>query len=101
MQEQEIVCQKCRSYNMKKQFGISSPYGLELYLFISEVILSKMIEYKPDIIICIEDFDCNQVSIDPQVRGLILNDFSAKVQNKIYVFKEVGFTEDMKQQGMI
>lgn len=69
------------------------PYGMELYLFISEIIIAKMIEFKPDVIIFMEDTIEDRIGINPQVKGLILNDFSTKVQNKIYIFKEFGLTD--------
>lgn len=51
-----------------------------------------MNDFKPDTIIYIEDFDTDTVSIDPKIRGLIVNQLSEKVQQKIYVFKEFGIT---------
>jgi hypothetical protein len=83
------------SFNLSKM-GLKTPFSFELYLLISEIAVAKMIDFKPDIIIYIEDFDCDEVSIDPKVRGLIINHLSSKVQNKIYVFKEFGITEQMK-----
>jgi hypothetical protein len=69
------------------KFGLRQPFGFELYLFISDVIINKMIDFKPDIIIYMEDYDSDCVVIDPRIRGLIINEFSSKVQNKIYIFK--------------
>lgn len=62
--------------------------------------MPKLLEYKPDIIIFIEDFDTDSPSIDAKVRGLIINEFSEKVQHKIYILKEFGITEAMKTQWL-
>lgn len=91
------------SVNLRKTLGIQSPFGFELYLLMSELIIGRMTEFKPDIIIYLEDYDSDEIAIEPRIRGLILNEFSAKVQNKIYVLKEFGITRkmiDMKTQEM-
>ena len=49
------------------------PYGMELYLFISEILIVKMAQFKPDVIIFMEDTIEDRVGIKPQVKGLILN----------------------------
>lgn len=46
-----------------------------------------MIEFKPDIVILIEDYDGAQPGVEPDVKGLIINEISSKVQNKIYILK--------------
>ena len=76
------------------------PFGFDLYLLMSEIAVPKMLEFKPDIIVYIEDFDSDYASIDAKVRGLIVNEFSEKVQHKIYVLKEFGITEEMKSQWL-
>jgi len=55
-----------------------------------EILMDKMTEFKPDLVIFIEDFPCDQVCINPKVQGLIFNEISSRVQNKIFIFKEVG-----------
>ena len=63
-----------------------APFGFELLLLVSEIVIAKMVDFKPDIILFIEDFD-DQVLVDSKIRGLIVNQLSEKVQHKIYVFR--------------
>jgi hypothetical protein len=35
-----------------------------------------MVDFKPDVIILIEDFDGDTPAVDPKVRGLIVNQLS-------------------------
>jgi hypothetical protein len=58
-----------------------------------------MIDFKPDVILFIEDFD-DKVLVDSKVRGLIVNQLSEKVQHKIYVFREFGVTSAMKMEWL-
>jgi hypothetical protein len=44
-----------------------------------------MTEFKPDLIMFIDALPLDSVSIEPNIKGLILNELSAKVQNKICV----------------
>ncbi len=78
------------------EFGLKAPFGYELYLLMAEIVVPKMNDFKPDSIIYVENFDNDAVSIEAKVRGMIINQFSEKVQQKIYVFKEFGITESMK-----
>ena len=87
------------SINMKEVLGLDLPLGHEFYCLMSEVIIPKVGEFKPDIIIYMEDIDSSEVGVKSDIRGLILNDLSAKVQNKIYVFIEFGMTNEMVKEG--
>ena len=58
-----------------------------------------MIDFKPDVILFIEDFD-DKPLVDSKIRGLILNLLSEKVQHKIYVLREFGVTSDMKMEWL-
>jgi hypothetical protein len=42
------------------------PFGMEFYLFFSEMIVPKIHKYKPDIVIYYEDLPCeSEVGINP------------------------------------
>lgn len=69
-----------------QSFGVSAPFGFELLLLVSEIAIAKMVDFKPDVILFIEDFD-DKPLVDPTIRGLIVNLLSEKVQHKIYVFR--------------
>lgn len=69
-----------------QSFGVSAPFSFELLLLVSEIAIPKVVDFKPDVILFIEDFD-DKPLVDPKVRGLILNLLSEKVQHKIYVFR--------------
>jgi hypothetical protein len=82
-----------------QSFGVSAPFGFELLLLVSEIVIPKMVDFKPDVILFIEDFD-DRPFIDPKVRGLIVNLLSEKVQHKMYVFREFGVTSGMKMEWL-
>ena len=44
------------SFNLFKEFGMKLPFGFELFLLMSEIAVPKMLDFKPDVIIFIEDF---------------------------------------------
>lgn len=51
--------------------------------------------------IFIDDLPCDKVNMDTKVKSLILNEISTRVQNKIYVFKEIGPTEEIRSQFLM
>lgn len=40
---------------MQEMFGLSSPFGMEFYLFFAEIVIPKMQAYRPDIVIYYEE----------------------------------------------
>ena len=52
--KEESKSKRIESFDLKSAFGLKSPYGMELYLLFSEIIIEKMADFKPDIVIFIE-----------------------------------------------
>lgn len=90
---------RVEAFDLFELFRLRPPYGMELYLFFLEVLMDKMTEFNPDMIIFTEEFPCDEVTIDPKIKGMIINEVSSRVQNKIFIFKEVGpcNLEDVKK----
>ena len=46
---------------------------MELFLLFSEIIIEKMTDFKPDIVIFIEESPCDKMLVEAKVKAMILN----------------------------
>ena len=81
--------------NLSATLGLSMPLGDEFFLFFSEILVPRMAEFKPDVIMYSEDIEDGTVGMQHHIRGMLINELSSKVQNKIYVFREFGIDEQV------
>jgi hypothetical protein len=49
-----------------------------------------MADFKPDIVIFIEDSPCDSLIVESRIKALVLNEISSKVQTKMFLFHEIG-----------
>lgn len=71
---------------------------MELYLLFLEILIDKMNSFKPDAILFVDAFPLASLAVQPNVKGLIINELSAKVQNKISIFKVIGVPDNLKTE---
>ena len=85
------------SINIKEHFKIQAPYSYELFFLFKNYISIHVKDFKPELIVFIEDFPADMTVMEQPVRAMLLAETFENINNKVYYLKEVGIHDRVCQ----